>query len=77
MVLLLHRSLPAEAVIAGMAAALAVGSVDPDVVAVEARRQIDTTRPAPAVVVPIGARLGMRAAPSLGAYDTLLAGVGR
>jgi transposase len=77
MVLLLHRSLPAGAVTAGMVAALAVGSVDPDVVAVEARRHADAGRPVAAVVVPIGARLGMRAAPSLGAYDTLLAGVGR
>ncbi len=78
MVLLLHRSLPAAAVTAGMRAALAVGSVDPDVVAVEARRCQDRARPEPAgVVVPIGARLAMRPAPSLGAYDALLAGVAR
>ena len=37
-VLLLHRTLPAEAVIAGINAALAPGRCDPDLVAVEARR---------------------------------------
>jgi hypothetical protein len=73
MVLLLHRSLPAGAVIAGISAALGVGCVDPDVVAVEARRHVDGARLTPVVVVPIGARLAMRAAPSLGAYDSLLA----
>ena len=36
--LLLHRTLPAEAVITGMQAALSVESCDPDLVAVEARR---------------------------------------
>jgi transposase len=78
MVLLLHRVLPAAAVVAGMAAALSAGSVDPEVVAVEARRHHDATRraPAPADVVPIGARLAMRPAPSLGPYDSLLSGAG-
>lgn len=37
-VLLLHRHMPAEAVVAGIAAALSVGSVLADVVALEARR---------------------------------------
>ena len=37
-VLLLHRHLPAPAVIAGIRAALAVGSTSPELVAVEARR---------------------------------------
>jgi transposase len=37
-VLLLHRHLPAAAVIAGMKAALAVGTPNPELVAVEARR---------------------------------------
>jgi hypothetical protein len=36
-VLLLHRSMPATAVIAGITAALQVGAVSADVVAVEAR----------------------------------------
>ncbi len=38
-VLLLHRHLPAVAVQAGLAAALTVGSCNPDVVAVEARNK--------------------------------------
>lgn len=37
-VLLLHRSLPAEDVVAGITAALSIGAVTADVVAVEARR---------------------------------------
>jgi hypothetical protein len=70
-VLLLHRRLAADAVVAGMAAALAVGSVDPKVVAVEARRVADARPPAP--VVPIGdAARYDRPAPALGAYDGLL-----
>ena len=42
-VLLLHRSLPHTAVVAGIDAALRVGAVNPDVVAVEARRHLTTT----------------------------------
>ena len=72
-VLLLHRALPAPAVLAGMTAAMAMGSVDPDVVAVEARRHLEGDRP-PAPVVPIGARLAVRPTPGLARYDTLLAG---
>lgn len=41
-VLLLHRSLPAEAVVAGITAALTVGAVTAEVVAVEARRHAAT-----------------------------------
>ncbi len=76
-VLLLHRSLPAEVVIAGIASALAVGSVDPEVVAIEARGAHDARPPAP--VVPIGAaRCDDRPAPGLDGYDGLLAaGAGR
>lgn len=70
-VLLLHRSLPAGAVVAGMTAALRIDSVDPDVVAVEARRSLEPTT-VPAVVVPIGARLAHRPAPTLSSYDELL-----
>jgi len=76
-VLLLHRTMAAESVIAGMAAALGIASVDPEVVAVEARRHADTATIPVTVVVPIGARLSQRPAPGLGAYDELLAGVGR
>jgi hypothetical protein len=70
-VLLLHRRLPAAAVVAGMAATLAAGVVDPKVVAVEARRAADGS---PVEVVPIGelARYD-RPAPALGRYDALLA----
>jgi transposase len=75
-VLLLHRSLPAVAVHAGMAAAVGIGSVDPEVVAVEARRSLEPASP-PAIVVPIGVRMDQRPAPSLVGYDELLSGVGR
>jgi transposase len=69
-VLLLHRRLPAAAVEAGMAAALAAGVVDPKVVAVEARRAADTAT----VVVPItdAPRRGERPTPQLADYDGLL-----
>ena len=71
-VLLLHRRLAAPVVIEAMHAALAIGSVDPDVVAIEARR-IDARRPA-AAVVPIGTGArDIRPAPRLDGYDALLA----
>lgn len=70
-VLLLHRSLPARAVVAGMTAAMRIDSVDPDVVAVEARRSLEPAA-VPAVVVPIGARLAQRPVPTLSSYDELL-----
>jgi transposase len=75
MVLLLHRTLPREAVIAGMDGALRAGSVDPEVVAVEVRRHLDDGPPL-ALVVPIGAHLPHRPPPDLGSYDELL-GVAR
>jgi hypothetical protein len=71
MALLLHRSLPAEAVLAGMRAAMVIGSADPEVVAVEARRHLEGGRPL-APVLPIGAHLPERPAPSLAGYDALL-----
>jgi hypothetical protein len=71
-VLLLHRTLPAESVITGMRAAVSVDSVDPDLVAVEARR-VSHPEPAPPLIVP-GKDLGDRPAPSLAGYDQLLAG---
>jgi hypothetical protein len=49
-VLLLHRTLPATAVVAGIAAALILGSFDADLVAVEARRST-LTQVTPAHVV--------------------------
>ncbi len=73
-VLLLHRTLPAAAVIAGLTAAARLDSVDPDLVAVEARR---ADHPGPAVpiapVVPVGVG-GERSVPSLTGYDQLFSG---
>ena len=69
-VLLLHRRLPAVHVVAGMAAALEADSVDPKVVAVEARRAAPVRK---AAVVPIGALARYdRPAPALVGYDELL-----
>ena len=74
-VLLLHRNLPAAVVTAGIDAALTAGSVDPEVVAIEARQAGDDQRQPPAAaVIPISqARGAERAAPTLGGYDDLLA----
>ena len=72
-VLLLHRTMPAEAVIAGMNAALSLDSCDPDLVAVEARRA--SHRAAAASDRAAGEAVGDRPAPSLTGYDQLLAGV--
>jgi transposase len=72
-VLLLHRTLSAEAVIAGIRAALNLESCDPDLVAVEARRAIHPGQ-APFIVAPKEA-VDDRPAPSLDGYDQLLAGV--
>jgi hypothetical protein len=71
-VLLLHRSLPSDALIAGIDAALAVGSVDAEVVAVEARRRGERT--GGALVIPIGEGLSRfdRPPPSIARYDDLL-----
>lgn len=68
-VLLLHRRMGKEVVQAGMSAALAAGSVDPKMVALEARRAAEG-RVAP--VVAIGPVLAPRPAPGLSAYDSLL-----
>jgi hypothetical protein len=68
-ILLAHRTMPAEALTAAMDRAVTSGSLDPQVVLIDARR--DTTRVAP--VVPIGALTRYdRPAPSLADYDTLL-----
>lgn len=70
-VLLLHRSLAGAAVEAGIQAALTVGSIDVDLVEIEARRSTERTA---AVVIPIGEHLARfeRPAPSLADYDQLL-----
>jgi hypothetical protein len=75
-VLLLQRKLAAAVVTEAMDAALAVGSVDPEVVAIEARRIADRRPPAPVVPIGHGSR-DMRPTPRLDSYDTLLAGAGR
>ena len=70
-VLLVQRRYPPDAVVAAMAAVLAVGCIDPEVVAIEARRVATTKAPAP--VVAIGALpASTRSAPSLSHYDDLL-----
>lgn len=70
-VLLLHRTLPATQVAKGIDRALKAGSVDPAVVAIEARRAAET---AESVVIPLGEGLGRfdRPAPSIAPYDQLL-----
>jgi transposase len=76
-VLLLHRSLPAAAVTAGIEAALATGSFDADLVAVEARRSTRSDLTPLAVVLPATAAAIAavhRPAPSLADYDQLLKG---
>jgi hypothetical protein len=74
-VLLLHRTLPAAAVTAGMDAAVALGAFDPDVVAVQARHTLEPDRAHRPVPVPQDAdRAGvLRPVPVLTGYDDLLA----
>jgi transposase len=69
-VLLAHRTMPADAVIFGMNAALAVASVDPAVVLIEARK---ATEGSTVAALPIGelARFD-RPKPTLNRYDDLL-----
>ena len=71
-VLLLHRGLPAVAVCAGIDAALRVGNVDPDVVAVEARAAHDHRECGDAVVALDRLDIYDRPAPSVAHYDTLI-----
>ena len=75
-VLLLHRTLPAAAVEAGMTAALTLARPEPDLVAVEARRHLDRRPPQaviPPVPLPAAARGGReRPMPTLAGYDELL-----
>jgi hypothetical protein len=88
-VLLLHRGLPTQAVLAGMTAVLAADRLDADLVAVEARRHHDrrpaaadkiaTDNAAPAAAAGgqqgvIGVVCQQRPAPDLSVYDGLLGG---
>jgi hypothetical protein len=74
-VLLLHRVLPADAVLAGIDAALGAGALDPVVVAIEARRTEET---ASSPIAPIGEGLSRfdRPKPTIAHYDQLLEGSG-
>jgi transposase len=78
-VLLLHRTMAAPDVIAGIAGALERGIFDADVVAVHARQvALSAAAPPPLVVVPAVAPPGAhayRGAPTLAAYDELATGV--
>lgn len=69
-VLLLHRTIGGDAVLAGIDAALSVGKLDAAVVAIEARRAAEPA----VVVIPIGEGLSRfdRPAPSTAHYDDLL-----
>jgi transposase len=72
-VLLLHRTLSGAQMQAGMRAALLLGRLDPDLVAVEARRG-DRITPAPILLPATAAPAAtvLRAVPSLAGYDDLL-----
>jgi transposase len=72
-VLLLHRTMTAAALDAGMCAALSVGSIDPEVVALEARRSLG--RPVPIALENESLAVFDRPTPTLAHYDDLL-GVG-
>ena len=69
-----HRTLPANAVAAGIEAALTLGSFDADLVAVEARRSMLTATPAPVALPPTAGAVAAipRPVPSLAGYDQLL-----
>ena len=84
-VLLLHRHLDRADVLAGISAALSVGSTSPDVVALEARKAAERRGAAAADATPDGGRVVIlaehrpaavlvdeRPLPSVAKYDTLL-----
>jgi hypothetical protein len=71
-ILLAHRTLPAEALVAAMTAAVSSGIADPQVIVIEARRRASGQA---TPVIPIGALARYdRPAPGLDAYDQLLTG---
>lgn len=71
-VLLGHRTIPADAIVAGLTAALAAGVVDAEVVLIEARRSAENSV---APVIPIGTHRGFdRPEPTIAHYDDLLEG---
>jgi len=72
-VLLAHRTMTAAALTAAMDRAVASGCLDPEVVLIDARRDVTQVTP----VVPIGALARYdRPTPSLADYDDLLTGSG-
>jgi len=77
-VLLLHRRLPTQAVLAGMAAALTLGRLEADLVAVEARRHLEPVRLTADAAAQAAAgaahQVGEqpRPVPTLRGYDSLL-----
>jgi transposase len=73
-VLLLHRSLPSPAVHAALELANQIGSVDPALVAIEARRIVDRRVPVGSVLERTSLRGFERAEPALAVYDGLLSG---
>ena len=75
-VLLLHRALPTAAVLAALAAANSSGSIDPALVAIEARRLAEGRA---SVVIPIRPTLTRydRPTPILAGYDDLLSEAAR
>lgn len=71
-VLLLHRRMAATDVTAGIDAALKIGSISPELVAIEARRVRDASV-APVIAITDGLGRYDRPAPALAGYDRLLA----
>ena len=74
-VVLLQRRMATDVVVAAMEATLGIGSVDPEVVAIEARRLALVRPPAPVVPIGTGSR-DTRPPPRLDHYDELLAAGG-
>jgi transposase len=73
-VLLAHRTLPAAALTAALAAAVSSSALDPQVIVIEARRRA-SGQAAPVIEIGALARYD-RPAPALDAYDQLLTGSG-
>ncbi len=70
-VLLLHRTIPGYAVVAGIERALTIDSLDPNVVAIEGRRHLDESADTPLAPV-VALHTDRRPLPTLNAYDELL-----
>lgn len=74
-VLLLHRTMPTEVVLAGMEAAMSAGISDPAVVAIECRRAVEQVV-APEAPTVAGLTQFDRPKPTIAHYDQLLEGSG-